>query len=87
VVTLPVRFEIARAVAGKLGIDASKIEFKETISKNRETFIQNGTVDFVTLVLDYDDRKQLVDFAGPYYVTGSSCSWRRTTTPSRVPKT
>ena len=63
--------EIARAVAGKLGIDASKIEFKETISKNRETFIQNGTVDFVIGSYSItDDRKQLVDFAGPYYVTG-----------------
>jgi glutamate transport system substrate-binding protein len=63
--------QIAKAVAGRLGIDADKIEFTETISKNREAFIQNGTVDFVIGSYSItDDRKKLVDFAGPYYVTG-----------------
>jgi len=63
--------EIAKEIAGKLGFDNSKIEFKETISKNREAFIQNGTVDLVIGSYSItDDRKKLVDFAGPYYVTG-----------------
>ena len=63
--------EIAKAVAGKLGIDPDKIEFKEVISKNREPFIVSGSVDFVIGSYSItDDRKKLVDFAGPYYVTG-----------------
>ncbi len=44
-----------------------KIEFVETLSKNRESAIDNGNVDIV--VASYtitDERKQVVDFAGPY---------------------
>lgn len=49
----------------------SKIEFKETVSKNREAFIQDGSVDFVVATYTINDtRKQVVDFAGPYYVAG-----------------
>jgi glutamate transport system substrate-binding protein len=49
----------------------SKIEFKETVSKNREPFIQDGSVDFVVATYTINDtRKQVVDFAGPYYVAG-----------------
>ena len=41
------------------------------ISANREAFIQNGTVDFVVATYTINDaRKQVVDFAGPYYVAG-----------------
>ncbi|PZS32883.1 MAG: ABC transporter substrate-binding protein, partial [Pseudonocardiales bacterium] len=35
--------EVAKIVAGRLGIAANKIHFIETVSKNREPFIQNGT--------------------------------------------
>jgi glutamate transport system substrate-binding protein len=63
--------EMGKIVAGKLGISADKIDFKEVISKNREDFIKNGTVDFVIGSYSItDDRKTQVDFAGPYYVTG-----------------
>jgi glutamate transport system substrate-binding protein len=48
----------------------SKIDFKEAVSTNREPFIQNGTVDIVAATYTINDaRKQVVDFAGPYYVT------------------
>lgn len=66
--------EMAKVVAAKLGLDASdtkQVEFKEVVSKNRETFIKNGTIDI--MIGSYsitDERKKLVDFAGPYYVTG-----------------
>lgn len=63
--------EMGKIMAGKLGISPDKINFKEVISKNREDFIKNGTVDFVIGSYSItDDRKQIVDFAGPYYVTG-----------------
>ncbi len=63
--------DIAKIIAGQLGIAADKIEFLETVSKNREPFIQNGTVDIVIATYSITDkRKKIIDFAGPYYVTG-----------------
>ena len=48
---------------------AQKIEFKEAVSKNREPFIQNGDVDIIVATYTINDtRKQVVDFAGPYFV-------------------
>jgi glutamate transport system substrate-binding protein len=41
----------------------------EAVSKNREPFIQDGTVDIVVATYTINDtRKQVVDFAGPYFV-------------------
>jgi glutamate transport system substrate-binding protein len=63
--------EIAKIIAAELGIDAENIEFVETVSANREPFIQNGQVDFVVATYTINDtRKQVVDFAGPYYEAG-----------------
>ncbi|MGY1762607.1 glutamate ABC transporter substrate-binding protein [Geodermatophilus sp. SYSU D00779] len=63
--------EVAKIVAGGLGIAPEAIEWKETVSANRESFIQNGDVDIVVATYTINDaRKQLIDFAGPYYVAG-----------------
>ena len=63
--------EIAKIIAKELGRDDDDIEFVESISKNREDFIINGTVDFIVATYTInDDRKQKVAFAGPYYVAG-----------------
>jgi glutamate transport system substrate-binding protein len=63
--------EIAKIVAGKLGIKADDIKWTETVSANREPFIQNGQVDIVVATYTINDkRKQVVDFAGPYYEAG-----------------
>src|SRR5918992_3334905 len=63
--------EIAKIIAAELGIEEGGIEFVESISKNREDFIINGTVDFIVATYTInDDRKQKVGFAGPYYVAG-----------------
>jgi glutamate transport system substrate-binding protein len=63
--------EIAKIVAAKLGIDADKITWTETVSANREPFIQNGQVDIVAATYTINDtRKKIVDFAGPYYEAG-----------------
>jgi glutamate transport system substrate-binding protein len=63
--------EVAKIVAGGLGIAPEDIEWKETVSANRESFIQNGDVDIVVATYTINDaRKQLIDFAGPYYVAG-----------------
>ena len=63
--------EIGTLIAAKLGIEADKITWTETVSANRESFIQNGQVDMVAATYTINDaRKQLVGFAGPYYVAG-----------------
>ncbi len=63
--------EVAKIVAGKLGIAPDKVQWVETVSANREPFIQNGQVDMVVATYTINDkRKQVVDFAGPYYVAG-----------------
>ena len=63
--------EVAKIIAAELGIEAKDIEWKETVSANRESFIQNGQVDIVAATYTINDtRKQLVGFAGPYYEAG-----------------
>jgi glutamate transport system substrate-binding protein len=65
--------EIGKLIAAKLGIKASDITWKETVSANREQFIQNGDVDIVVATYTInDERKQKVSFAGPYYMAGQS---------------
>jgi glutamate transport system substrate-binding protein len=63
--------EIAKLIAGEMGISADNINWVETVSANREPFIQQGRVDFVVATYTInDERKQVVDFAGPYYEAG-----------------
>ncbi|KQR62474.1 glutamate ABC transporter substrate-binding protein [Frigoribacterium sp. Leaf172] len=63
--------EIGKLVAAKLGIPADGITWVETVSANREPFIQNGDVDLVIATYTInDERKKVVSFAGPYYQAG-----------------
>jgi glutamate transport system substrate-binding protein len=63
--------EIAKLIAGEMGISPENIEWIETVSANREPFIQQDKVDFVVATYTInDERKQVVDFAGPYYEAG-----------------
>lgn len=65
--------EIGKLVAAALGIPADKIKWEETVSQNREPFIQNGQVDIVVATYTINDtRKEVIDFAGPYYIAGQS---------------
>jgi len=60
-----------KILAGELGIEPENIEYVETVSKNREPFLQRGTVDLVAASYSItDERKEIVGQAGPYYVTG-----------------
>lgn len=71
----PVGFdvEIGKAIAAKLGIASDKIEWKETVSANREQFIKNGDVDIIVATYTITDkRKTEVSFAGPYYQAGQA---------------
>ncbi|MCF3961164.1 glutamate ABC transporter substrate-binding protein [Streptomyces fuscigenes] len=59
--------DVARYVAGELGYDAKDIEWKQAPSAERENMIANGDVTFVVASYSItDERKQRVDFAGPY---------------------
>jgi glutamate transport system substrate-binding protein len=63
--------EIGKIIAAKLGIPEDGVKFVETVSANREAFIQNGQVDIVVATYTINDkRKEVVDFAGPYYEAG-----------------
>lgn len=63
--------DMAEYIAKGLGYSEDQIEFKEAVSANRETFLQNGTVDMILATYSInDERKAKVDFAGPYYVAG-----------------
>ncbi len=63
--------QIATMLAAELGIPADKVTFVETVSANREPFLQQKKADLVVATYTINDkRKQLVDFAGPYYVAG-----------------
>ena len=63
--------EMGKLIAAKLGIPADGITWTETVSANREAFLQNGQVDIVVATYTINDkRKQVVDFAGPYYEAG-----------------
>lgn len=63
--------DIARWIAASLGFDEKQIEYKPIASANREQAIVNGDVDYYVGTYSINDkRKNEIDFAGPYFVTG-----------------
>jgi glutamate transport system substrate-binding protein len=79
--------EIAKIVAKALGVDESGITFKETVSQNRESFIEQGQVDMVVATYSITDkRKEKVSFAGPYFIAGQSLLVRADTTDITGPE-
>lgn len=65
--------EIGKIIAAKLGIAPENINWVEAVSANREPFIENGEVDLVIATYTINDtRKEVVSFAGPYYMAGQS---------------
>ena len=74
-----------RSSPAKLGIAAEDITWIETVSADRESFIQNGQVDFVVATYTINDaRKQLVAFAGPYYEAART-SWSQGHPTTTIP--
>ena len=65
--------DVATFVAQQLGYAPEDIEWKESPSGQRETLIQNDQVKFIAATYSITDaRKEKVDFAGPYLITGQS---------------
>src|SRR3954454_22955002 len=50
--------DMAKYIAKQLGVEESGIEFKETVSQNRETFIQQGQVDMVVATYSITDTRK-----------------------------
>lgn len=66
--------EIAKLLIADLGIDPADtdaVTWEETISDNREPFLESGKVDLVLASYSItDERRQVVGQTGPYFVTG-----------------
>jgi glutamate transport system substrate-binding protein len=63
--------EIAKWIAASLGFAEDKIEFVAIPSANRESAIVNGDIDYYVGTYSItDERKEQIDFAGPYFITG-----------------
>ena len=63
--------EISKIIAKGLGVPESGITWKTTVSANREAYIQQGQVDVVVATYTInDERKQKVNFGGPYFIAG-----------------
>ncbi|MBB5872332.1 glutamate transport system substrate-binding protein [Allocatelliglobosispora scoriae] len=79
--------EIAKVIAGELGIKEDKIEWIESKSADREPFIEQGKVDLVVATYTINDtRKQKVSFAGPYFVAGQDILVRKDETAISGPE-
>lgn len=63
--------DTAIAVAGELGYTEDQITWKESPSAQRETLLETGQVDMIFATYSItDERKEKVQFAGPYFVAG-----------------
>lgn len=63
--------EVAKYVAKELGYSEDQIEWVESPSANRENMLSNNQVDMIFATYSItDERKESVDFAGPYFVAG-----------------
>ncbi|QWC86344.1 glutamate ABC transporter substrate-binding protein [Nocardioidaceae bacterium] len=63
--------EMGKIMAASLGLEPGDIQFVQTVSDQREPFLQSGEVDLVIASYSItDDRREVVGQAGPYYLTG-----------------
>jgi glutamate transport system substrate-binding protein len=63
--------EVAKLIAARLGISEDSIEWVETVSANREPFLEQGQVDMVVATYTINEtRDEVIDFAGPYFQAG-----------------
>ena len=65
--------EIAKLLVADLGIDpeSDAVTWEETISDNREPYLEEGRVDLVLATYSItDERRAIVGQTGPYLVTG-----------------
>jgi glutamate transport system substrate-binding protein len=60
--------DVAREIAKRMG---KEVKFVESVSSQRETLLQNGTVDMILATYTINDKRdQVIDWAGPYLDAG-----------------
>ncbi|MFJ9350487.1 glutamate ABC transporter substrate-binding protein [Streptomyces sp. NPDC101237] len=65
--------EIARMMSASLGLAPATVRFRTIASANRETALRNGQIDYYVGTYTINaNRRNLVGFAGPYYLAGQS---------------
>jgi len=65
--------EMAKILAGAMGLTADNIDWVESPATARETLIENGVVDLVVATYPINDKSRArVTFAGPYFIAGKS---------------
>ena len=80
--------DTATYVAKELGIPAQNIIWKEATPAERENLLEDGDVDLVVSSYSItDERKQKVDFAGPYFLAHQDLLVRRNDTSITGPET
>ncbi|NYG56963.1 glutamate ABC transporter substrate-binding protein [Nocardioides perillae] len=63
--------EVAKIIAGAMGVAEDDITWEETPSDIREQVIEDGAVDMVVATYTInEERAERITFAGPYYVAG-----------------
>ena len=66
---------LAKYILGEGGDE--KVEYIDTTVETRETLVQNGTVDCVIATYSITpERLEVIDFAGPYYLSGTAVQVR-----------
>ncbi|MET7684158.1 glutamate ABC transporter substrate-binding protein [Streptomyces sp. NPDC005423] len=76
--------DVATYVAGKLGYKPGQIEWVETKSADRENALARGDVKFIAATYSItDERKQKVDFAGPYLLAHQDLLVKKDSTISK----
>lgn len=80
--------DTATYIARSLGVPEKNITWKESNGADRTTMLQKSDVDLVVATFSItDERKQLVDFAGPYFVAHQDLLVRRNDTDITGPET
>ncbi|WP_232668321.1 glutamate ABC transporter substrate-binding protein [Pseudonocardia sp. TRM90224] len=80
--------ETATYVAKALGVPEANITWREATGSDREKLLMSGEVDLVFSTYSItDERKQVVDFAGPYFVAHQDLLVRRNDTEITGPET
>ncbi|MER6463351.1 glutamate ABC transporter substrate-binding protein [Streptomyces sp. NPDC001288] len=65
--------EIAKMMSASLGLPPATVRFRTIASANRETALRNGQIDYYVGTYTINaNRRNLVGFAGPYYLAGQS---------------
>ena len=80
--------ETATYVAKALGVPEANITWKQANGADREQLLTSGQVDMIVSTYSITDaRKQVVDFAGPYFVAHQDLLVRRNDTEITGPET